>query len=193
MNRKGISLVEILVGTTVAAIAGGLIINLMVSSNRIFINQTNQASQGLSLNQSAREITNLIKSTSGISNQYPPAGTPQFITDSDSLVLKLPALASGGQIIDSVFDYAVISADTSNPAILRKQIFVDPAVSERNPENQVLSTSLNTLTFRYLDTSNNPAGLLETARINFVLTLKQSNGLPEKESSASGTVNIKNL
>ncbi len=192
MTAKGLSLLEVLIGMTVAAVAGGLIINLMVSSNRIFINQTNQVSQGLSLNQSAREITNLIKSSSGISSQYPSTGTPQFITDSDTLVLKLPSLSSGGQIIDSVFDYAVISADSSNLAILRKYIFPGPG-SVRKSENQVLSTSLNTLNFRYLDKSNNPAGVVETVRVNFSLTLKVSGGLSEKESSASGTVNIKNL
>lgn len=191
-NLKGWSLLEVLISVTIAAVAGGLIINLMVSSNKLFFDQSAQISHGLSLNQAKLEITDLIKSCAGIVTQYPPSGMAQYTTDSNTLVIKLPAISSGGDVIESVYDYAVIEADTAKPTVLRKQIFKDTG-SYRNPENKVLSTSLANLYFNYLDINNVPVAVDQAVRVNFIITLSTKSGFSENESSGSGTVNIKNL
>lgn len=187
---KGLSLVEVLIAITMAAVAGALLLNILVSSNRIFFNESVQVAQGLSLNQAALEITNLIKSSSGISNQYPPTGASQFTTDANTLVLKIPALNQDESVKDLVFDYAVISKDQSNPKILRKMIFVDNT-SFRKSENKVLSTSLKQIKFLYLDVGNSQIAPLEAVRINFTINLSENVSLSQSESSASGTVNLK--
>lgn len=191
-NLKGWSLLEVLISVTIAAVAGGLIINLMVSSNKLFFDQSAQISHGLSLNQAKLEITDLIKSCAGIVTQYPVSGVAQYTTDSNTLVIKLPAISSGGDVIESVYDYAVIEADTAKPTVLRKQIFKSTG-SYRNPENKVLSTSLANLYFNYLDINNVPVAVDQAVRVNFIITLSTKSGFAENESSGSGTVNIKNL
>lgn len=191
-NTGGWSLIELLVVITAAAVAGGLLINLMVSSNRLFFDQSAQISHGLSLNQTELELTSLIKSSVGIAAQYPASGAPQYTSDSNTLVLKLPAISSSGDVIESVYDFAVVEADSAKPAILRKQVFKDSR-SFRKSENKVLSISLNYLTFNFLDVNNNPISPAQAERVNFIIKLSTKSGFSKKESSGSGTVNIKNL
>lgn len=190
-NTRGWSLIEVLIVMTVAAVAGGLIINLMVSSNRIFFDQSAHINQGLSINQTELELTSLIKSSAGAAAQYPVSGTAQYTSDSDTLVIKLPAISSNGDVIESVYDYAVLEADSDNPAILRKQVFKD-GQSFRNPENKVLSINLKTLSFAFLDASSNPTTPAQAKRISFIIKLSTKSGFSNKESSGSGIVNIKN-
>lgn len=191
-NFRGWSLLEVLIVITVAAVAGGLLISLMVSSSKLFVDQSAQISHGLSLNQTQFELTELIKSSSGVVGQYPALGIPQYTTDSNTLVVKLPALTANGDIIDSVYDYAVIEADPVNPAILRKQIFKDNQ-SFRKTENKVLSTSLSSLTFNYLDISNNATSPAQSVRVSFEIKLSTKSGFSESKNQGSGTVNLKNL
>lgn len=189
---RGWSLLEVLVGVTVAALAGGLIINLMVSSNKLFFDQSAQISQGLSLNQAKLEITDLIKSSAGVAAQYPASGTPLYTAGANTLIIKLPALSAEGEVIESVYDYAVVEADPLEPGVLRKQIFKDNQ-SFRNTENKVLSTSLDSLFFSYLDVNNAPVAVDQAIRVSFVINLSTRSGFSENKNSGSGTVNIKNL
>lgn len=191
-NQFGISLIEILVGLTVTAIAGFLIIGLTVSSNNIFYKQSIQVSQGLSINQATLEITDLIKSSAGVVTQYPVSGNPQFSTSGNTLVLKIPSINSSGQVIDSVFDYAVITQDSTNSKILRKKLYPG-AGSARKSEDKVLSTAVGSLTFNFLDNTNSVVTPSQSVRINFIINLSDKTGLSTNESSGSGTVNIKNI
>lgn len=192
INTKGISLAEIVIGIAVGAVAGFLVINLLVSSNKVIFDQSAQILQGLSLNEAKLEITSLIKSSAGVAIQYPEQGAAQFSGDSDTLILKLPAIDSNGDVLSGVFDYAVIEPDTQAPAILRSRIIKDN-FSSRKPENKVLSTSLESFKVSYLDSSNNAVVMNQAVRINFVIKLSTKSGLTVNESSGSGIVNIKNL
>lgn len=191
-TARGWSLIEILIVMTVASVAGGLLINLMISSNKLFYDQSAHISQGLSLNQTELELTELIKSSAGVAVQYPVTGTAQFTSDSDTLVIKLPALSAGGDVIESVYDFAVVEPDVSQPGVLRKQVFKDNS-SYRKTENKILSTNLKTLTFNFLDANNSSVSPSLAERITFTIHLSNKSGFSEKESSGSGTVNIKNL
>lgn len=190
-NDRGLSLIEVLIVMTVAAVAGGLLINLMVSSNRLFFDQSAHINQGLSINQTELELTSLIKSSAGVADQYPVSGASQYTSDSDTLIIKLPAISSSGDVIESVYDYAVVEADSDKPAILRMQVFTDDQ-SFRNPENKVLSTNLNSITFAFFNTSNNPTTPTQAKRVSFVIKLSTKSSFSNKEASGSGTVNIKN-
>lgn len=191
-NSRGWSLLEVLLVTTIAAVAGGLLISLIVSSNRLFFDQSAQISQGLSLNQAKLEITDLIKSSAGVVPQYPVSGTAQFVTDENTIILKLPAISASGDVIESVYDYAVIETDPIRDNVLRKQIFKDNQ-SNRKAENKVLSTSMNTISFNYLDGNNTSVSSNQAVRVGFIINLSTKSGFSSNDSTGSGTVNIKNL
>lgn len=188
-GSQGLSLPEILLAISVTAVVGGLLINMMISSNTLFFDQSLRVSQGLSLNQASQEVTMLINSSAGIAGQYPPAGTAQYTTGADTLVLKIPAVNESGSIVDQVFDYGVVSRDPVNPRVLRRQIFVDDQ-SSRNAENKVLATSLDELTFEYLDAVNTPVSAAEAVRINFTINLLDNTNNSGRESNVSGTANL---
>lgn len=191
-NFKGWSLLEVLIAITVAAVAGGLIVSLLVSSGKLFVDQSALISHGLSLNQAQLEMTEFIKSSAGIVSQYPVLGTPQYITDQNTLVLKLPGITSSGDVTNLFFDYAVIEADPSDSRILRKQVFKDNQ-SYRKNENKVLTTDLKTISFSYLDVNSNQIASDQAVRVSFIINLLTKSGLDNKESSGSGTVNLKNI
>lgn len=190
-GQRGWSLIEVLIVMTVASVAGGLLISLMISSNRIFFDQSAHISQGLSLNQTELELTDLIKASAGVAAQYPASGTPVYTTDSNTLVIKLPAISASGDVIESVYDYAVVEADPAKPEILRKQVFND-AGSFRKAENKVLSTSLKNITFIFLDDNNSPVTPALSGRVSFIVEQSSKSGFSENNSTGSGTVNIRN-
>lgn len=189
-KTRGLSLVEVLIGITIVGIMGSLLVNLLVSSNSVFFNQSVRVSNGLSLNQTAREITSLIRSSAGIASQYPVTGAPQYTTDQNTLVLKFPAISQSGSVVNQAFDFVVITKDQIKPAILRQITFVD-SLSSRKAQNKVLSTTLKSLRFIYLDVNNSPVSAAQAARINFIINLNESTGSPVNEGSASGTANLK--
>lgn len=191
-NQLGLTIFEILIGITITAVAGFLITGLLTSSGEVFLSQTEQVNQGLSSSQARQEIEDLIKSSAGVVGQYPPTGTAQFTTGSQVLVLKIPTVGVNGKVIDSVFDYAVVTKYPVNSKILKKMVFPD-AQSNRSSENKVISSSLKSLGLVYLDKNNNQVPPTQSARITYTINLSSDEGLTENSSSSSGTVNLKNL
>lgn len=189
-DSRGVSMLEILVGVMIFAVGGTLLVGTMISSNDVFVSQNAQVNQGLSLNQTAAKIEETIKASAGVNAQYPATGNAQYISGENALILKIPAINQNGQVIDSVFDYVVWHADSGNPKILRKEVFVT-SPSTRNAENQVLSTSLKNLQFRYFDANNNIVAPSQAVRVGFIVNLLE--GGSSNESSVSGTINIKNI
>lgn len=183
-------MVELLIVTSIIGVVGAILMNIMLFSNDIFVNQTIKVTQGLSLNQASLEITDSIKASAGIPNQYPPTGTAQYTTDANTLIIKIPAFNASGVVIDSVFDYIVIQADQDNPAILRKRIFPDN-LSHRKSADKVLSTSLSDFVVNYLDSNDNPITPVQAARVKFAITLYESHGNQDNSSTVEGTVNLK--
>lgn len=189
-NFRGLSLIEVLIGVIIFGVGGAILVATMISSNDVFISQTAQVNQGLSINQTASKIEETIKYSAGVNLQYPPTGNAQFVSANNSIVLKIPSVDQNGMILDSVFDYVVWHIDSANPQILRKQVFIT-SPSARNPENQVLSTSLKELQFRYFDANNNIVAPAQAVRVGFIVNLLEEGS--SNESSVSGTINIKNL
>lgn len=191
-NNKGFSLIEVLIVLSIAAVAGGLIFDFLASSGKLFIDQSAVINHGLSLNQSQQELSETIKSSSGIAAQYPAQGTAQYESDSNTLVVELPGIDENGDAVNTFNDYAVIEADQSNPKILRKQVFKDDQ-SYRKNESKVLSINLKNINFSYLDSSNGQTVPEVAVRVGYVISLSSDTGDSDKESSGSGTVNLKNL
>ncbi len=191
-NQSGITLIEIIIGLTLTALAGFLVVGLLTSSGRLFMDQSIQVNHGLSTNQAKQEIADLIKSSAGVAAQYPAVGAAQFTTGSQVLVVKLPAISQSGQVIESVFDYGVVTKSPVGSKLLKKKIYPDP-LSSRKSEDKVLSTSLNSLSFNYLDSNNNAVSPLQSVRITFIISLSDQGSLGDNENSSSSTVNLKNL
>lgn len=189
-SGTGFTLIELLILIAVSAVAGALLVSIMVTSNRLFVHQGNKVSQGLSLNDSVNEISRMIKLSSRVVGSYPDP-SPEFTTDSTTLILSLPSIDAQNKIIDNTFDYAVIFRDSQKPNLLKLAVYPDPQ-SSRKSQNKVLSNILSKIIFTYLDNNNNPVLPSQADKVNFVVNLEESAGSLSQTGSASGQINLKN-
>lgn len=188
--RAGFTLLELLIAISVSIVAGSILVSLMTAGNGLFYQQGSKINQGLSLNDSVNEISNLIKISSSIASSY-PASSPQYSTDSNTLILSIPSIDSTGKVINNTYDFAVIARDATKNNILRLQVFPNPLSSHKS-QNQVLSTTLSSVTFLYYDNNDQPVSPTSAAKINFTVNLTEKAGYGNQSSSASGQVNLKN-
>lgn len=186
---KGFTLIEVLVAAATAAVAGILLITVLVQNNGLVYDQSAKVSQTLSLNDAASNINDLIKNASAIVATN-LVGSPTYTTSNTTLVLALPSLDSSGNIISDTFDYAVIARDPSSQ-VLRKIIFKAPS-SIRRVENIVLANKLDSVTFSFLDDNGNSVSPTAASKINYTINLKQKIGVGSEQSSASGQINLRN-
>lgn len=187
MKGKGFTLVEMVIAVAVAAIAGTLLIQLLIQSNGLFYQQTAKVNQGLKLNDTTLQIEADVKSAAAIAASY-----LSFTTSSSTLVLKIPSLDASGNVIDQNYDFLVIYKDSTNPKILRRRIFPSAPPSLRGSLNQVLLTNLSDITFLYYDKNGAIVSPTAAAKINFTLNASTPIGLNNQQASASGEVSLRN-
>lgn len=191
-KEQGLTLTEVLVVVILSAITGTILVSFLVQNNRLFFQQTARVSQGLSVNRANQQISEAIKSASAVATACsPPACNAQYLSKSSQLVVMIPSIAASGEVIENTADFLVITADSSQPAILRKLVFPNP-LSSRKSENQVLATKLSQLEFIYLDSTGNQVSPNAASRINFTINLLEKAGFGDETSSVSGQVNLRN-
>ncbi len=183
-------MIEILIVTSVSAAIGVLLIQLLVSNNGLFYDQSSKVNQGLTLNNSTAKLESIIRSGASIASSYPES-SPQYITNDSTLVIKIPAIDTNDQAIPDIFDFVVVSKEVSNPRILKKYLF-PTSPSTRIQDEETLLTNLSQVTFNYLDKDNNQVSPPSATKVNFILKVSEKIGLEEKISSASSEVNLRN-
>lgn len=189
-NQLGFTLVESLIGITLASIVGVLLISTLTQNSNLFSNQNANINQGISLNQSSSQINDLVRSASSVATNN-PIGSPLYTSGNEVLVLALPSINSSGDVIDNTYDYAVITKDTTNPKLLKEIIF-PYALSTRKAKNQILSTKLSSLSFQYYNDSGATVAPNLATKINFVINQSEKAGNSDVGSSVSGQASLRN-
>lgn len=187
---RGFTLPEILITLGVAVIIGVLLLAILVNNNIIFYKQSAIVSEGLDLNDATREISSNIQQAAKIADGY-PEDTSTFTTSSTTLVLKLPSLGVSG-VIDNTYDFVVIAKDVSNPKILRLQTFPD-AQSTRHQVNQVLTTLLQEIQFKYLDKDNAEVPFASAVSVETTLTVLAKTGFVTSNRTSTQVTTLRNL
>ena len=190
LGGAGFTLVESLIGMSLAGIIGVLLISTLAQNNSLFSNQNANINQGILLNQSSSQINDLIRSASSVALNN-PFGSPQYTSSAEVLVLALPSINSTGDVIDNIYDYAVITKDIDDPKILKEIIFPN-TLSSRKSKNQILSTRLSNLAFQYYDDANNSVASNLATKINFVIFQSEKAGNSDVQSNVSGQVSLRN-
>lgn len=137
---RGFTLPEIIIGVTVTAIVGGLLLLLMVQSTGLFYRESSKVSTGLSINDSLSKMQSSIRKSSVVS----ASSTPSL------LVLKFPAIDGSGNIITNTFDSETFLLEGNK---LKYQLLPDPQ-SSRTGIDTILAKNIDNLSFSYLDSSN---------------------------------------
>lgn len=187
---KGLSLIELLIMTAVGGIVGILLVQLLVQNSSYTTQQSAKVAQGISLNDLTYAVSNDIKLAGAVASGY-PVSSPSYTTNSTNLVLKINSIDSNGNIINQTYDYIVVNQDSTNTTILREQLFPD-ATSSRRAFNHVLVTNLSSIQFSYLDPNDNPITPIQAAKVNFVVTVSNQNGIYVQQNSSSAKVSLRN-
>lgn len=189
-HQVGFSLIELLIFSSVAAVVGILLIAILVQNNGLIYQQSAKVDEGISLNNAVGTISNDIKSAALVANGYPQI-SPTILTSADTLVLEVPALDSGGNIIGNTYDFFAITKDLTSPQILREKIYPDPTSSRRSSD-KVLVNNLSLIKFVYLDQNKNVVTPTSASKINLTLNATVKASLGNQQSSSSAEVNLRN-
>ncbi len=158
---RGLTLVEVLVAMGIAAVAGVLLLVIIVNSASLFKEQSSKVEEGLNMNDALSVVRSSIKQASSVADT----------SSASQLVLKVSSVDTSGNIIDNTFDYFVLYLDQG---AIHLKIFPD-AISSRKTADRILSTNVDSLKFQYLNSANPSVEVTpaSAAKVRVTLNLKQ--------------------
>lgn len=189
MSQQGLTLIEVLIAMMIATAVGILLLVIIVNSAGIFYKQSSKLQEGLNINDTLDKVRESVKQSNAVVASFTAGGTT-YTSSGTQIVLKIPSINSLGNIIDQTFDYIVFFQDQTK---LRYKLFPDTQ-SSRKSQNQILSTSADSLTFKYLDSQNPPNEVAPTSatKVRTELSLKQKNGFNLEKQTATSEANLRN-
>lgn len=189
MKEKGLTLIEVLVAMGIAAVAGILLLVIIVNSAGLFTEQSSKVQEGLNINDAVSTLRGDIKQANSVAVSY-TEGSTTYTSSASQLVLKVSSIDTSGNIIDNIFDYFVLYLDQGS---LHLKIFPD-ATSSRKTADRILSTSVDTLRFQYLNSANPPVEVTPASatKVRAALTLKKRIGTNFETSTATTEANLRN-
>ncbi len=189
MNSKGLTLVELLISMSIAVVVGGLLIAIIVNSSGLSYKQSSKVSIGLNTNDALAQVRKNIKESSAVTPSF-TIGSKTYTSGLSQIILKVPSLDQSGNIIPNTFDYFIFFQDQTK---LRFKVFPDP-VSTRKAQDQIFSTSLDSLQIQYLNSVNPPVEVVPdaAAKVRMTITLKQKNGTNYEIITATSEANLRN-
>lgn len=186
---KGLTLIEVLITMGISVVVGVLLLVVIVNSAGLFYSQSSKLSIGLNTNDALSQVRQSIKEASAIAASF-TSGVETYTSGATQLVLKVPALDASNNIIADTFDYFIFFLDQKK---LRFKTFPDTQ-STRRAQDQIFSTSVDSLTFKYYDLVSPANEVVPTAaqRVLISLTLKQKSGAGFESSTATSEANLRN-
>lgn len=186
---KGFTLIELLVAVAITMIAGALLLNIFVDSNKIFYSQRDKVSQGLSLADAMKDIEDLVRLSNSVVASH-TVGPNTYTSSLNTLVIAVPSINSSGDNIQNVSDYIVVERDPTNPRLLRLRTFPD-AQSIRSSKSQIIATNLSRINFFYYDDNNAVVLPANATKVNVTINVIEQT-INSKASSASSDINLRN-
>ncbi len=187
--KHGLTLVEVLIAMAIATIVGLLLFVIIVNSAGLFYTQSSKLSQGVGINDALQKVKEAIRSSSSVAPSYQD-GPATYTSSSTQLILKIPSIDTSGNVIGETFDYYVFFQDQnfftfkSFPA----------SQSSRKASDQILSSNVDSLTFRYFDSQTPPQEVtaVSAAKVRLTIILKQKAGMSYEQSIATAEASLRN-
>jgi prepilin-type N-terminal cleavage/methylation domain-containing protein len=188
--RNGFTLLEILLGVAISAVAGALLLGIMVNNTGTFYQQTSKVTEGVGVNDAFMNIKTHIKSAQGVATQYPASTPATYTTGNSTLVLQLPAIDSSGNVIANNYDYVVYTTESDRLAY--KQFPNASPASARKSANTILSKNVDSVLFEYLDSANQAVTPTAAIKVRTTLSLKQKAGANYVTKIATSEASLRN-
>lgn len=189
LNTKGLTLIEILLAMGVAVIIGALLVVIMINSAGVFYKQSSKITEGLNTNDALAYLRQSIKQSSAVAATL-TQGSAVYTSSSEQIILKISSVDSLGNIIADTYDYFVFYKDQNK---LLFKTFPN-AASARKAQDQIFSTSLDSLNFQYFNSQAPPLEVApqSAAKVRISLTLKQKIGANFEQLAATTEANLRN-
>lgn len=171
MNRRGTTLVELLVSLAVLVVVGFLVAMMYFTTEKVRQNEATGSFVQLENIFGQQRLRDALSDASSIATQVTIDGTT-YTTSAQTLVFKVPSINAAGDIIVNTWDTSVITLTGTPPtALLVILVAPDPA-SSRASMTSILATSVDDLRIRYESVSGT-----SSTKVSVTLrTLKTSNG-----------------
>lgn len=189
MKQKGLTLVEILISSAIAAVVGSLLLVIIVNSSGLFYKESSVVNMGLNTNDALAQFRKSIKESNGVISTY-IADSITYTSGVNQVILKVPSVDSSNNIIANTFDYFIFFLDQTK---LRFKSFPD-SLSSRKAQDQIFSTVVEKLSFNYLSSDDPPVEVSpdKAITIRITLTLKQKSGAIYETNTATSEANLRN-
>lgn len=189
MRQNGMSLVEVLIAMAIAVVVGTLLVAIIVNSAGLFSNESSKLTQGQSINDLLLEVRGNIRGANSVAVSYTD-GSTTYTSGLIQLVLKIPSQDASNNIIAETFDYFIYFLDQKK---FRFKTFPN-ALSSRKAQDQIFSTNVESLTFKYLDSTNPPLEVapISARKVRITVVLKQKAGAVFETKTATSEASLRN-
>jgi prepilin-type N-terminal cleavage/methylation domain-containing protein len=185
--RNGFSLAEVILVLAISTIVGVLLLSILVNSTGVFYTETSKVDLGVSANDSLVKMRGYIKEAVAVATSN-PIGSPTFTTGTNTLVLKIPALDSSGNIISKTYDYVAFYKSGDKFYI---KTFLD-ASSHRMNEDMFLTSAVNNLVFDYYDSAGVVITPVGAVKVKATIVLAKKAGAGTETNIATSEANLRN-
>lgn len=185
---KGFTLVEVLIAAGISAIAGTMLLGILVNNTGIFYQQTSKAAQGISSNDALVEFRAVTKEAKSVSLAYPETGTPTYTSGVNQVVFKLSTVDSSGNIVASAYDYKIFYLSAA-----KFKIKVIPDIqSKRKPLDKILASNVQNVLFEYFGSAGVAVTPGSAEKVKISLTQRQKAGAVFQTHTATSEANLRN-
>jgi prepilin-type N-terminal cleavage/methylation domain-containing protein len=184
MMRRGFTLLEIIIVLAIALVCFLVILGMYISQSQLFTNESNIA-ELQTINSIAQEtLSGTIEQGMEIIESRTINGTA-YASDSDTIIIKLPAYNASKTIINGIYDYIAFNFDTVNSKIISNT--ETGTGSARISGEKTVANFVSALNFRY-----NSNVWTSVNEVEMTLATKKEIGGAEREEQTFKTIQLKN-
>ncbi len=148
MNRRGITLAELLIGMFVLAIIGTVVYNVYLVVGSFANSEQSRIEVDLSASRILSTVDSTLRQAKEVEGDHSFGGTTRT-TGTSVLVFTLPSILLGGDISSDKVDFAALFVENGR---LNFQLDPDP-VSQRTASTAAVADRVKDVVFRYNTTS----------------------------------------
>lgn len=186
---KGFTMLEMVITMGLVSVVGLLLVVIIVNSTGVFYKESSKLSEGLNINDALSSVRADIKQSTGVMASFVGESTT-YTSGGSQLVLKVASIDSSNNLILETFDYFVYFLDQKK---LRLKTFPDPS-SSRKAQDQIFSTSVESLSFQYFNLGNPPLEVTPATagKVRITITLRQKSGENYETKTATSEATLRN-
>jgi hypothetical protein len=148
MNRRGTTLVELLISIAVLVVVGFLVAAMYITTERVRKSEATGSTVQLENIFGQQRLRDALNDAASIATTVTIGGTT-YTTGAQTLIFKVPSIDAGGDIIANTWDTSVVTL-TGTPPTAHLVLLVEPdAASSRASATKILATSVDDLRIRY--------------------------------------------